>query len=171
MAKRTIQVRLWRHKTAAGGYRISHFGDEVDLPKSEIERGDREGVFTAAPVPETRSPDVDRALAGITPRVSTPAGAGESDAAPLNHDIQPDLAALLGDDEPAEITPAVEPAPAPDSAEVPVPVPAEQPATELKRPAKAASHDKWVEYVHKLTGRPEAELAELTKDELQAIQV
>lgn len=170
-AKRTIRTALWRYETPDGSFRIGYHGDEVELSKAEVARGEAEGVFNPVAPAAVQPPEVAAQLSGIEPRVSTPTGADESDAAPLNHDIQPDLAALLGDDEPAESAPAVEPAPAPEPAEVPVPVPVEQPATELKRPAKAASHDKWVEYVHKRTGRPEAELAKLTKDELQAIQV
>lgn len=178
MAKRTIRVRIWRHKTTDGGYQISHFGDEVDLPKAEVERGDREGVFTPAPIPETRSADVERALAGIEPRVSSPDGADESDAATLHHDIQPTLDDAAADAE-TEQSPATgdadDQAPAGDpdaNADAAQDDSSDQaPAVELKRPAKAAAHEKWVEYVAAATGRPADELASLSKDELQAIQV
>lgn len=177
MAKRTIRVRIWRHKTTEGGYRISHFGDEVDLPKAEVERGDREGVFNPAPIPETRSADVDRKLADINPRVADPAGSDESDAAPLHHDIQPTLDDVessieeeteteqpdTGNDDQA---PAGDPDANTDAAQ-----PDQPPAAELKRPAKAAAHEKWVEYVAAATGRPTDELSKLSKDELQAIEV
>ncbi|OCB56132.1 hypothetical protein A5722_14635 [Mycobacterium vulneris] len=187
MAKRTIRVRHWRHKTTDGGYRISQFGEEVDLPEAEVERGDHEGVFTPAPIPETRSADVDRKLADILSRVPLPAGSDESDAAPLHHDIQPALdrsvaRVLALHDEPAvEDETETEPAPATgDDDQAPAGDPdantdaaqADQPpAAELKRPAKAAAHEKWVDYVATATGRPADELAELSKDELQAIKV
>ena len=41
----------------------------------------------------------------------------------------------------------------------------------LKRPAKVATREKWIEYVAAATGRPAAEFAELTKPQLQAIEV
>lgn len=176
MAKRTIRVRIWRHKTTDGGYRISHFGDEVDLPKAEVERGDREGVFTPAPIPETRSADVDRKLADIEPRVADPAGAADSDAAPLHHDIQPTLddveSSIEEETDPVPDTGDDDQVPAGDpDASTDVAQPDQPPAAELKRPAKAAAHEKWVEYVAAATGRPAAELAELSKDDLQAIKV
>lgn len=176
MAKRTIRVRIWRHKTTDGGYRISHFSDEVDLPKAEVERGDREGVFTPASVPETRSVDVDRRLADIEPRVADPAGAADSDAAPLHHDIQPTLddveSSIEEETDPAPATGDDDQAPAGDpDANTDAAHPDQPPAAELKRPAKAAAHEKWVEYIAAATGRPSAELAELSKDDLQAIKV
>lgn len=189
MAKRTIRVRIWRHKTTEGGYRISHFGDEVDLPKAEVERGDREGVFNPTPIPETRSADVDQKLAGIISRIPLPTGADESDSAPLNHDIRPALErsvahvlALHDDESSIEDEPETEQSPATgdeqpadsDAASTeqsPATGDDPAPAVELKRPAKAAAHEKWVDYVHQATGRPADELAELSKDELQAIKV
>lgn len=84
---RTIRVGQWRHKTVDGGYRFSRFGDEVELPADEIERGELAGVFTAAPIPAVRSAEVDRALADIVSQIPIPVGADGSDAATLHHDI------------------------------------------------------------------------------------
>lgn len=169
MPTRTVKVATWQYFNAKGQRRRAYFGDEIELPKDEVERGDREGVFTPAPVPARTPSELERALADVQPRFSDPIGADESDAAPLHHDIQPVLAeleaeAMAAADEDAE--PVSAPAPAEDEA-----AQDEPPTVELKRPAKAAAHKKWVEYVHKATGRPESELAELTKGELQAIKV
>lgn len=166
MATRTVKVATWQYRNAKGQRRRAYFGDEIELPKDEVERGDREGVFTPAPVPASTPTELERALASIQPRFSDPAGADESDVAPLHHDVQPVIEELAEDDDlPADDGVAPEPVPNTE------PEQADSPAVELKRPAKAAAHEKWVEYVHKATGRPESELAELTKDELQAIKV
>jgi hypothetical protein len=57
-----------------------------------------------------------------------------------------------------------------NSAAEPPAIPADDPH-EFKRPPRAASHDKWVAYVHAATGRPTAELEKLSKEQLQAIEV
>ncbi|MBU8834589.1 hypothetical protein KL858_34840, partial [Mycolicibacterium goodii] len=112
-------------------------------------------------------------LAAIRSRAVDPAGADESDSLPTKHDVQPEAPA-----EPApaaDVEPAsdAQPAEQPAGVEPPASAPADvqKPAEELKRPAKAAAHEKWVDYVHRATGRPADELAKLSKDELQAIEV
>lgn len=179
MATRTVKVATWQYFNAKGQRRRAYFGDEIDLPKAEVERGDREGVFTPEPIPAASPSELGRALAKIDPRFDDPAGAAESDAAPLHHDIQPTLdsvessiedepeteqTAATGDEQPGDGDAASTEQTAATGDD-------SKPAVELKRPAKAAAHEKWVDYVHQATGRPADELAELSKDELQAIEV
>ncbi|AUV60791.1 head-tail connector protein [Mycobacterium phage Rem711] len=175
MATRTVKVATWQYRDSKGRRRRAYFGDEIELPKDEIERGDRLGVFTPAPVPAKVSSELEKALAAIRSRTVDPAGADESDSLPTKHDVQPDAPAepAPADVEPAsDADPAEQPADVEQPASVPAEAPAdEKPAEELKRPAKAAAHEKWVDYVHRATGRPADELAKLSKDELQAIEV
>jgi hypothetical protein len=172
MATRTVKVAIWRYRDTAGVRRFARFGATVDLSEDEVERGDREGVFTPAPVPATSPTELERALANIQPRVTVPAGSDESDAAPLHHDIALTPAVLPVVE--VEPTTETEPEAASEKPDTVEPVPVTEvtvPVVELKRPAKAAAHEKWVEYVSAATGRPEAELEKLTKDELQSIEV
>ncbi|AHJ86292.1 hypothetical protein 32HC_14 [Mycobacterium phage 32HC] len=177
MATRTVKVATWQYRDSKGRRHRAYFGDEIELPKDEIERGDRLGVFTPAPVPAKVSSELEKALAAIRSRTVDPAGAGESDSLPTKHDVQPDApaeAAPADDVEPAsDAKPAEQPADVEPPASAPADAPADvqKPAEELKRPAKAAAHEKWVDYVHRATGRPADELAKLSKDELQAIEV
>lgn len=52
MPKKTIRVAVWEYRNAAGKRRLAYFGNVVDLPASEIERGEALDVF-GAPVVET----------------------------------------------------------------------------------------------------------------------
>lgn len=190
---RTIRVGQWRHKTVDGRYRISRFGDEVELPADEVERGDRQGVFTPTAPTSTRSPEVDRALASVVTRLADPDGAEGSDAATLHHDItnrDQQLAAGAVDhfldvadraDEPADPPAATDTPDGPDSA-AQTPQDSDSTATAgdgtsdadstapepPKRPAKAASVAVWRAYIAAIKPELADEVAGMDKDELQA---
>lgn len=165
MAKRTVKAALWRYTDVDGGRRIARFGDEIEISKAEAERGERLNVFSPAPAPEVVPSALERALAGITQRTPEPAGGDDLPLPP--HDVQPVVEAepvVVEVFEVSELVTDVELEAAPV-------VEAEPVVVELKRPAKTAAIEKWVDYVHKATGRPVDELSKLSKDELQAIGV
>lgn len=45
MPTRTLDVALWDYRDRDGRKRRAHYRDTVDLPDSEIERGERAAVF------------------------------------------------------------------------------------------------------------------------------
>lgn len=45
MAKRTLGVATWTYRDKDGKQHRAYFGDEIDLPKHEIDRGEQAGVF------------------------------------------------------------------------------------------------------------------------------
>ena len=162
MAKRIVKVSLWRYRDTEGNRRIARFGDEVDIPKAEIERGDAAGVFTPAPVPAVQSNALERALTGITQRTPEPPEP-EGEAA-LHHDVttpaEPAAAA-------AEQTPTSTPAAEPTAADA---APAEpDPESLPERPANAATVDVWREYVAALRPDLAAEVGSMSKDDLKAV--
>lgn len=180
---RTIRVGQWRHKTVDGGYRISRFGDEVELPADEIERGDRQGVFTPTVPTATRSAEVDRTLADIASLIADPAGADDSDAATLHHDITnrdqqiglDAMADFLAKD-PADPAPTADDTLTPatgdpdgTAAAAQAPQDGDNAASEPpKRPAKAASVAVWRAYIAAVRPELADEVAGMDKDELQA---
>jgi len=52
MARKTIRVAVWEYRTDEGKRRLAYFGDTVELPESEIERGTLAGVFDQPEPPE-----------------------------------------------------------------------------------------------------------------------
>ena len=77
MAKRVVKAALWEYRDRKGRRRRAFFGDEVNLTESEIERGDRENVFTPAPPRPVEASALEKALAGIETRVDEPVLLGE----------------------------------------------------------------------------------------------
>lgn len=160
MAKRTIRNAFWRHKTTDGGYRISYFGDEVDLPADEVKRGDAAGVFDPAPPVAVTAAQLEATLANAESRIRQPDGAAESDAAPLHHDILTERDELVGqgvilrsdgEDLPEDAEPI-----APALVTEPIgPDPAATleltPQAESDRPKKSATVDVWEDYVVRKT--------------------
>lgn len=174
MAKRVVKAALWEYRDSNGKKHRVFFGDEVDLPESEIKRGDAQGVFNPAPIPPQQSSELERALAGIEPRTPEPVLAGADDLPPPPHDVQsvvqlpdvepePVLAEInqsgVGGAQPVIVTP-----------ETVLEAPKHEP---LKRPAKAAHVDVWRAYVVAATAgsaKPitEDQAADMSKEELQA---
>ncbi|MCV7230672.1 hypothetical protein [Mycolicibacterium komossense] len=152
MAKRVIRNAIWRYKDTNGKFRIGYFGNEVDLPDDEIERGDKLGVFTA-PTPTTRTPDpLEVVLAGGDPN------------GPALDATDPPVA------DPVPETPAGDDG-TPPAAETPAPP--ETPADAPKRPAKAAAVEVWQAYIVASTAGTDAPVTAeqakaMTKDQLQA---
>jgi hypothetical protein len=139
MATKQIRVALWEYTNAEGKRRKAFFGDIVDLPDDEVERGEKAGVFG----PATGS---DAALAAIV-------GADRVDEVPPPADE--DLDHGPADDEPITHTVSTQPTGEP-VADV---------STTLERPKQAAPKDAWVEYA-KRRGMSEADAEAATKVEL-----
>lgn len=179
MAKRTIKVAFWRYQDSDGKHRLAWFGDEVDLPKHEVDRGNQAGVFTAPePSEGVRPTDLEASLMNIEPRVSEPVGATESDAAPLHHDVTSTREDLpegvviredgedLPDDAQPTGLPALEPLSADQSADTSGPLLAAQ---DVERPKAAATVDVWRAWAKQV--RPDLDVESMNKDELKAIEV
>ncbi|AFM16994.1 hypothetical protein Mycch_2211 [Mycolicibacterium chubuense NBB4] len=49
MPTRTLDVALWDYRDQAGRKRRAHYRETFELPDSEVERGERAGVFTNEP--------------------------------------------------------------------------------------------------------------------------
>lgn len=167
MAKRTIRNAFWRHKTTDGGYRISYFGDEVDLPADEIKRGDREGVFEPTVPAATTAASLEAQLANAESRIRQPDGSKDSDTALLHHDLLTDAKDLPA---PEPTMPLVSEPVDPDPAAT---LQVADPVAALKRPAKAAHSDVWEAYVVAATADSDNPITpeqakNMTKDELQA---
>lgn len=163
MAKRIVKVSLWRYRDTEGNRRIARFGDEVDIPKAEIDRGDTAGVFTPAPVPAVQSSALERALTGITQRTPEPPEP-EGEAA-LHHDVTTPTEPTEPDADAAEQTPTSTPAAEPTDAAPAEPAPESLP----ERPANAATVDVWREYVAALRPDLAAEVGSMSKDDLKAV--
>lgn len=158
MAKRVVKAALFRYTDSDGSRRIAHFGDEVDLSKDELERGDRLGVFNPAPIPPVVSAAVDRALGDIESRVNEPVAVGDELPDP------PHSITDAGSDSSSQ-----EPDPVPGDADTP-PAATDAPSTPEtpKRPVKAAHIDVWRSYIVAATDITEEAAAKMSKDELQA---
>jgi hypothetical protein len=48
MATRTLDVALWEYRDLEGQRRRAYYRETFDLPDSEVERGERAGVFAPA---------------------------------------------------------------------------------------------------------------------------
>lgn len=199
MAKRTIQVKFWRHRNTAGKIRIGWHGEEVDLPKDEIARGEEAGVFKSTPVSATISQELLDQMSDVTSHIRLPDGHEASDdasqGAVLHHDTDqltpPELAATGvvvradGQDMPADAQPIAppiitEPIGPDPAATLTTTDPASistQPSSNVERPARAATKAVWVDYVVAATAskgdeaitREQAE--GMSKDDLQAVEV
>lgn len=171
MATRTVKVALWDYRDANGKRRRAYFGDEVDLPKREIDRGTQQGVFDPAPVPEVQTSAVERALADTRARTPEPVLAGADTLPVPPHDVLGQFS--LPEPEPTPVLAPINQS-AVGGAQPPILDPAtvvEQP--EIERPKKAESIEKWRAYVVQATAKTStpisAERAEtMTKAELAA---
>lgn len=157
MAKRVVKVAIWEYRNAKGHRRRAYFGQTIELPEDELKRGDREGVFTPAPIPAMVPSELERALAGIVPRISDPAGSAESDTATLHHDIGAGVPVLVDDTAGGD-----------DGADDPVTTVIDPSASATKPPARAASVEVWRKWVADHTDIAAEQIKTMTKDELRA---
>ncbi|WP_349318868.1 hypothetical protein [Mycolicibacterium canariasense] len=155
MAKRVVRAALWEYRDAKGQRRRAFFGQEVDLPASEIERGEAQGVFGSA------------ALADDAVIEHTPAPAQSGDPAPVPpHDVTGSVD--LPDPEPTPILAPIEQSAVGGAQPEIVKTEAVTEPGPVERPKTAQSVEVWRDYVR--TVRPDLadNVDDMTKDELRA---
>lgn len=80
MAEKTVRVGLWEYFTEDGLRHLAFFGETVDIPESEIERGEKANVF-GPPVFELEDVLDGSDLGDVEPPAGEPANTG---ATPVN---------------------------------------------------------------------------------------
>ncbi|GAS94422.1 uncharacterized protein RMCC_1388 [Mycolicibacterium canariasense] len=157
MAKRVVRAALWEYRDAKGQRRRAFFGQEVDVPASEIERGEAQGVFGSADLP-------DDAVIEHTPAPEQSGG-----PAPVPpHDVTGSVDLPEHEPEPWPILAPIEQSAVGGAQPEIVKTEAVTEPGAVERPKTAQSVDVWRDYVR--TVRPDLadKVDDMTKDELRA---
>ncbi|MCV7255679.1 hypothetical protein H7J86_26290 [Mycobacterium hackensackense] len=156
MAKRVVRAALWEYRDAKGQRRRAFFGQEVDLPASEIERGEAQGVFGSAPLPDGTVVD------------HTPAPVQTGGPAPVPpHDVTGTV--TLPEPEPTPILAPIEQSAVGGAQPEIVKTESVTEPGPVERPKTAQSVEVWRDYVRQVRPDLADQVDDMTKDELKAV--
>lgn len=143
MVAKQIRVAVWEYENAEGKRRKGYFGDVVDMPESEVRRGEKAGVF------DQPEPDEQAIPFTLPTGVAGPALVPEAEAGGLDDEPADDEARHVDDDSDDDNDPADD-----------------EPGDAAGKPKRTAPVVEWREYVVHAGIMSEAEAADMSRADL-----